>query len=55
MMFLDSRYANDELAMEWLQHFIDIDHIGSSRDLEPSVILLDSHAGYHSPPFAILA
>ncbi|KFZ13517.1 hypothetical protein V501_03673 [Pseudogymnoascus sp. VKM F-4519 (FW-2642)] len=53
MMLSDSGYINDELAMEWLQHFID--HTGSSRDSEPKVLLLDSHASRHYPPFAILA
>ena len=53
MMLSDSGYINDQLAIEWLQHFIL--HTGSSKDSEPKVLLLDSHASHHYPPFAIFA
>ena len=56
MMLSDLGYINDELAMEWLQHFIHyISSLEDLEDLEPKVLLLDSHTSHHYPPFAILA
>lgn len=53
ILLSESGYTNDELAMEWLQHFIR--HTGSSRDLDPKILLLDSHTSHTTSQFTILA
>ena len=53
ILLSESGYTNDQLAMEWLQHFIY--HTGSSRDSDPKVLLLDSHTSHCTPEFTILA
>ena len=53
ILLSESGYTNDQLAMEWLQHFIH--HTGSSRDSDPKVLLLDSHTSYCTLEFTILA
>jgi uncharacterized protein YpmS len=53
ILLSESGYTNDQLAMEWLQHFIR--HTGSSRDLDYKVLLLDSHVSHITSQFTILA
>jgi hypothetical protein len=53
ILLSDSSYTNDQLAMEWLQHFIF--HTSSSRDSDLKVLLLDSHTSHCTPEFTLLA
>ena len=53
ILLSESGYSNDQLALEWLQHFIL--HTRSSRDSSPKVLLLDSHASHRTPEFTMLA
>ena len=53
ILLSESGYTNDQLAIEWLQHFIH--HTGSSRDSDPKVLLLDSHTSHCTPEFSLLA
>ena len=53
ILLSESGYTNDQLAMEWLQHFIR--HTGSSRDSDLKVLLLDSHTSHTTSQFTILA
>jgi hypothetical protein len=52
ILLSESGYTNDQLAMEWLQHFIL--HTESSRDSNPKVLLLDSHTSHCTPQFILL-
>ena len=53
IMLSDSGYINEDLAMEWLQHFIY--HTNSSKDSTKKILLLDSHISHHNPDFVICA
>jgi hypothetical protein len=53
VLLSESGYTNDELAIQWLQHFIQ--HTSSSATTKSKVLLLDSHASHCTPEFTILA
>jgi hypothetical protein len=49
----DTGYSNTQLALDWLQHFIE--HTAPYKQEEPKVLLLDSHTSYLSSKFLTAA
>jgi hypothetical protein len=53
ILLSESGYSNDQLAIEWLEHFIT--HTGSTLDSEHKLLLLDSHPSHLTSAFNIRA
>jgi hypothetical protein len=51
VLLLESSFLNDQLAMEWLKHFIT--HTESTFNLEYKLLLVDSHLSHLTPAFTI--
>ncbi|PVH68994.1 transposase, partial [Cadophora sp. DSE1049] len=46
-------YTNDQLALDWLRHFIK--YIGAGPDKHWRILLMDGHSSHNSPAFVLLA
>ena len=53
VLLSESGYTTDQLAMEWLDHFIF--HTQSTPTFDHKVLLFDSHTSHRKPEFTILA
>ncbi|KFY97969.1 hypothetical protein V498_01766 [Pseudogymnoascus sp. VKM F-4517 (FW-2822)] len=53
LLLSDTGYSNTQLALDWLQHFIQ--HTAPHKQEEPKVLLLDSHTSHISCEFIIAA
>lgn len=52
-LLLESKYTNNDLAIEWMNHFIL--HTKSTLTSNLKVLLLDSHNSHHTYEFVQLA
>jgi hypothetical protein len=53
MLLSESGYINDQLAMDYLRHFIQ--HTKAGLDTPKKLLLMDSHATHRIPDFVLLA
>ena len=53
ILLSETGYSNRELALRWLQHFVEI--TAPHNPGNPKVLLLDSHVSHKSPEFIIKA
>ncbi|KFY68309.1 hypothetical protein V496_01174, partial [Pseudogymnoascus sp. VKM F-4515 (FW-2607)] len=53
VLLSESGYTNDELALEWLNHFIL--HTQSTPNSETKLLLLDSHSSHRTPELTLRA